>query len=879
MALLSQVFHAAQTFFVDPSLVNDARTADISSIDLYFKFKPDINFNPTGGPGPGVTVFLAETLYGVPRITRKSALFTGRGLARVNINDVLTSSDASVPTTFRFPFPFSVETNKEYALIIRYDQMSQYELWKTVQGEILTGTTQVSPGPSNKFIGKYYDFQNVFVAEDDTNLDEYLKNWRQLSDTSLKFNVRIARYAHNGVPVTSNGSIDNNSIFFPRPAANLTSNSTGTNFNVNFGSYEFISFNQNKSFKSAFVGGLQAFQNTVYYPGGYENGGQYVALTTVSGNTRVTANSQYPNGSNFQWSGIFPTQTDHNYIVLTNENVYNVRRVVSIISNTVAVLDEEPTFSNTNAKMMITPVGSVSSFNRSAPFGVDESFVMLDDSSANSTVRFVNNDIEAVSVTAGGTGYNNSDVFYVKGFETVANKVTGGYVAVGNISTNSTGGIQTIYLSNLGCGFVNTSAMQAVIANSTQVGNTDANTSAGSGATFAYTIGATIKTEYGNNVFKECIVRNLDIGEFIPYSSIEVPPGANYTLKLETNYIRKDDANTLSGYAYYVNPNAANEQLQVTMFDVNNTEELDNVPAIPSKSNEFHIRYEDTSVNDKVSNSGNFNSESLRLVTDVAANSDYATVRLTRPSIQFSKYLINNDATNEHTDSGNAYAKHLTTVIPFTRTAEDIRVYLTAYKPANTDIKVYARIFKNEDPEAFDDKNWTLLELKDGVDVVSSSSDINDYIELTYGFYQVPPTRTALDGVVTLANGDANVVGVGTDFSNDLANGDVVYLYQPLFPNNHIVTAVEEVVNSTLIVLDRFTTNTSLLAEGMKVEKVTYSQQAFNDKQNDNVVKYYNSSTASFDGYETVAVKLVYLSDSPHRIPRVDDLKITGVSA
>lgn len=875
MALLTQIFHAAQTFFVDPSVVNDARTADISSVDLYFKYKPDVTLNAVGAPQPGVVLFIAETMYGVPRITRNSAIFTGNGLARVDLNSVLTSSDATVPTTFRFNRPFTVETNKEYAIIIRFDLLAQYTLWKTVQGEVLTGTTDISPGPSNKFIGKYFDFNSVFVAEDDTNLDEYLKNWRQLSDTSLKFAVRVARYAHGNVPVGANGSIDSNDIIYPNPLANLSSNSTGLNFNINFGSYEFISFNENKSRKGAFVGGQGAYQNTVFYPGGPS----HLAITTNSGNSVITANSQYPNGANFSWSGLFPTQTDHNFIVLTDGSTTNIRRITSVVSNTLAQLDERPTFSNSNAKMMITPVGVVSSFNKSSPFGVEESFLILGESSANSTVRFVNNVIEATAVTAGGTGYSNSDVLYVKGYEEVANKVTGGYVAVANLSTNTTGGIETVYMSNLGCGFVNTSTMEVVIANSTQIGNTTANTSAGSGATFAFTVGGTIRTEYGNNIFKEIHVENLDIGEFIPYSRIEVPPGTNYTLRLETNYIQKADNTVSSNLAYYVNPNAGNNQLQITMYDINNTEPLDETPAIPSKSNEFHIRYEDTSVNDKVSNSGAYNSESIRIVSDITSNSDYSIVRLSRPSIQFSKYLINNDATNEHTDSGNAYAKHLTTVIPFTRTSEDIRVYLTAYKPANTDIKAYARIYKNEDPEAFDDKNWTMLELKDGTNVVSSSSDTNDYIELTYGFYQVPRDRTELDGVVTLTSGNSTVIGVGTDFVTDLAAGDLVYLYQPLFTENHIIAAVESVTNTTAIVLDQSTTNTSLLAEGMKIEKITYPMQAFNNIQNDNVVRYYNSSTASFDGYESLAVKLVYLSDSPHRIPRVDDLKIVGTSA
>jgi hypothetical protein len=878
MALLRKYFDIAQTFYVDPTTVNGARTCDISAIELYFKHKPDLNYSIMNIPDPAVEIFIAETIYGVPRITRESGLFTGR-IASVYSTRIRTSSDATASTLFDFGIPVTVETDKEYAFIIMYGQSSQFELWKSVQGEILTGTNSVSPGPSNKFIGKYFTAVNAFVAEDDTNLDEYLKNWRPKTDTCLKFNIHVARYAHGGVPVLANGSIDPATVIRTFPDSNVVYTANGGNFDANFGSYEYISFNENKSYKAAFVGGMMAYQNTVFHPGGYANGSSTISITTELGNNFITANSTYPNGFAFSWNTLFATSNKYNRIVLTDGTTTNIRQVVSVISNTQLQLNEGVTFANTDAKFMVTATGRISSFNRDSPFGVKESFVMIGNTSANSTVRFVNNDIEAVAVTAGGTGYDNSDIFYVKGFEFISGVVEGGYIAVGNVVTNTSGGIDTIYLSNLGAGFVNSNAMEAVIANSTNVGNTTGNTSAGSGATFSYVIGSTLKTEYGNNNFLECKIRNLDIGDFIPYQQIEVPPGTNYQLKLETNYYRINSNTTYDGFAYYVNENSSNNQLNITMYEQNSTEFLERTPLLPSKSNEFLLKYANGEVNDKISNSASDSSQSLKLVTTIDSNSDFSTVRLRRPSVHFSKYIINNDATNEHTDSGNAYAKGLTNIIPFTRTAEDIRVYLTAYKPSNTDIKVYARIYKNEDPEAFDDKNWTELELKDGTNIISSSADPLNYIELTYGFYQIPQNRTVLDGVVTVASGDANVVGVGTTFDNDLTAGDVVYMYQPLFPENHLIVAVETVTDNTNFTMDFSTTNTSILAEGMKIEKLTYPQQAFNNKQNANMVRYYNSTSSKFDGYDSFAVKIVFLSNSPHKIPRVDDLKVVGVSA
>ena len=87
--------------------------------------------------------------------------------------------------------------------------------------------------------------------------------------------------------------------------------------------------------------------------------------------------------------------------------------------------------------------------------------------------------------------------------------MTGGYVAVANIVTDASGVITDIYMANLGCGFVNTSQIEAVIANSSQIGNTTGNTSAGSAATFEYDVGATLKTELSNRLQTDDLIHKI----------------------------------------------------------------------------------------------------------------------------------------------------------------------------------------------------------------------------------------------------------------------------------------------------------------------------------------------------------------------------------
>ena len=64
--------------------------------------------------------------------------------------------------------------------------------------------------------------------------------------------------------------------------------------------------------------------------------------------------------------------------------------------------------------------------------------------------------------------------------------------------------------------------------------------------------------------------------------------------------------------------------------------------------------------------------------------------------------------------------------------AEDLNLYLTGYRPNGTDIKVYIRPQHAQDSAAFNTIDWIELELFEGINTYSSSSNINDYKEYRY---------------------------------------------------------------------------------------------------------------------------------------------------
>jgi len=148
--------------------------------------------------------------------------------------------------------------------------------------------------------------------------------------------------------------------------------------------------------------------------------------------------------------------------------------------------------------------------------------------------------------------------------------------------------------------------------------------------------------------------------------------------------------------------------------------------------------------------------KSSEFAITLQSQSEYVSpvVSLKKKSMLFIENLINNDATNEHTRYGNALTKYVSKriVLADGQEAEDLKVLITAYRPASTNIKVYAKFLNNQDPEQFDDKVWTELQYDNGGELVySSPSSTDNYIEYEFS---VPSTNSV--AFAAFANNSTN---------------------------------------------------------------------------------------------------------------------------
>lgn len=239
---------------------------------------------------------------------------------------------------------------------------------------------------------------------------------------------------------------------------------------------------------------------------------------------------------------------------------------------------------------------------------------------------------------------------------------------------------------------------------------------------------------------------------------------------------------------------------------------------------------------------------------------------------------------------GDALAKYVSkrVVLAEGQDAEDLVVYLSAYKPSNTDIRVYTKLLNGEDSSGIDNRWWTQLNQNTSFSVVSSRIDRNDFREFAFDLpfkYSVnSASNTAMSdyavyGSFNAANGiSANTLSVANATPLDI--GSLVY---------YIGTNANGISNGFYSVLSANTTTMKLAIAGTETQvgvtntgitnassNFIYSipQTAFKDLYNTNVITYYSNTGAQLSSFKTFAIKIVMTSEEgSHIIPRLSDMR------
>lgn len=196
--------------------------------------------------------------------------------------------------------------------------------------------------------------------------------------------------------------------------------------------------------------------------------------------------------------------------------------------------------------------------------------------------------------------------------------------------------------------------------------------------------------------------------------------------------------------------------------------------------------------------------------------------------------------------------------------SEDMITYLTAYRPAGTDWLVYAKIINTADNELFGNKDWSRLFEIGTQQLYSSTGNIDDRVEIQYGF----PVSQLLYNSNTAGNTSVSNLSV-TSTQYIIAN-DCVYISAA---NGFNVRKVVYVTNATSLVLDRPLSFIHANAAIGVINGLESTSGAFLYDQSNNVVRYATPSDGVFERYIQFAIKIVPISDNELIIPRCADLR------
>jgi hypothetical protein len=127
---------------------------------------------------------------------------------------------------------------------------------------------------------------------------------------------------------------------------------------------------------------------------------------------------------------------------------------------------------------------------------------------------------------------------------------------------------------------------------------------------------------------------------------------------------------------------------------------------------------------------------SVQLQTQLSTTNEYVApiIRFDSSHVALITNLINNETTNEETREGLAEAKYISRIVTLAdgMDAEDIKVYVDAYKPKNTQIYVYGKFQNSEDFSNFDSLDWIPLVQVTPENIFSDPKDQTDFREFEY---------------------------------------------------------------------------------------------------------------------------------------------------
>lgn len=349
---------------------------------------------------------------------------------------------------------------------------------------------------------------------------------------------------------------------------------------------------------------------------------------------------------------------------------------------------------------------------------LDSNFVIGEKVIAESVLTFANNQTVTVGQTLKSKhsannnsvehpGYANGVIREVVGYNATTDRVTVKVDPFGTFSTTSTGNTNNLYVGT------------------TWVGNTTAytaNTAQGD-VSFYYGVAGLMHLEESAGGYSNGYIRGQSSGASARITSVD-----NLVMNTLVPKIPQiTHANTSANWS--VRTASTTGTISPTYKSIQLSTEntfFDSEKKIFSKSNEGALS--------AVTGS----KKTFVLKGSLSTTDDYVSpqVDLSRANMLTVENIINNVTTNEQKTIGDANSRYISKPVTLEdgQDAEDMTIFMDAFKPQGSEISVYARLMNAEDGETLEDKDFTLMTQVTSSNTFSSGIDGTDIKEFEFGF-------------------------------------------------------------------------------------------------------------------------------------------------
>lgn len=816
-----------QTFYVnEPS--TGVPGVYITQIDVFFQ---------SVSPTYGIEMQIRTTLNGVP--TQERLPFASKILLPTDVNPPVASSDASVATSFVFDTPVFVQSGLSYAIVLLpLGGNPDYNIWTAEIG----GTDSVTNSP----IYTNNDTGDLFLSSND-------KDWTPIITEDMKFTIYIANFTSlSGTAVfrtpdedylelyNLNGTFALGEPLYPtNTAMNIAVlNVTGVSGTFNNGDYVYQSngtsntatgvvYSSNSSVikLSNTTGG---FSNT-YYPTLFNSASvsnavigsvsQNASISSSSNTFSVPDSSLFSNGdfiyistSNGAKTRIYKVTSEPNSTTVAFANVFNSSLASSDFSDTNCIYGK------------ILYNGTLHGGLGSLKVFPDFTRIILDNVSSTTSNNFnaaIGNKIVGIFSGASATVHNVINVPYNQ----ISPNIT-------NISPANT----------------------AISWQFTGVQNNPSFTPDASGIN----INEGLSNEQYD--FERVVLSRSN-----ELSAMPVGRTGERTVKISASFNSSNNKispviDTLSKVSNFsLNLCSPNYDLQGYYLNVSNTSGTFANGDIVSQNGAIGtVRFANSSfirITD-VTQGSYFQANSTPLIDTISG----ATATIT--TAEFYSELHNNGLFSA--------SRYISKTVSLAQTSEDIMVYIGAWRPAPSNIRMYVRAKNNQDSRDFNDVIYSRLVETSSPSLISSSGNPNDLVELTYGF---PQSINLYTSGISCSN-TSNVISLFT--TSGLTTGEIIYLSDST-QSKFNVRVISSIVNSSAISLTSnpsFSSTNSAFGTIPSLQSVT---GIFLNDQNNNIARYVTNTDLVFDGFDQFSVKIVPVSNTTALVPHVTDLRVIAM--